>query len=179
MYTYHGVGKRGGRYIQGEPTPLVIPTTPRKGRGTRNTYSYGKGPGTIDAYPLDRMTRTCENITFPYQLLRKQRKPTVSLRDKTRGILSWLECGHSGYRPQGSWGKVTFSQAVILFTGGGGRVSASVHAGIPHNPPGKACPRCMLGDTVNKRAVCILLECNSCFVKCERLYILSRFFKSF
>ena len=35
-----------------------------------------------------------------------------------------------------------------------------MHAGIP--PPGKADPpvQCMLGDTVNKRAVCILLECN-------------------
>ena len=71
------------------------------------------------------------------------------------------------YRPERSWGKVIFSQAsVILFTGG----SASVHAGIPHPPaqrptPGKADPlpaQSMLGDTVNKRAVCILLECNSC-----------------
>ena len=59
--------------------------------------------------------------------------------------------------------------AVILSTGGG---SASVHAGIPP-PPGADTPRrhppradtpppeqCMLGDTVNERAVCILLECN-------------------
>ena len=71
-----------------------------------------------------------------------------------------------------------------------GGVSASVHAGIPpaaNTPPGADTPRantptprrrhppskhppppgadtspvqCMLGDTVNKRAVCILLECN-------------------
>ena len=39
------------------------------------------------------------------------------------------------YRPQRSWGKVMFLQAsAILLTGGGG-VSASVHAGIPHPPP--------------------------------------------
>ena len=70
------------------------------------------------------------------------------------------------YRPQRSWGKVMFSQAcVILFTRG---VSASVHAGIP--PPLGAdtptpgadtpLPQSMLGDTVNARAVLILLECN-------------------
>ena len=75
--------------------------------------------------------------------------------------------------------------SVILFTGGG---SASVYAGIPHppqhtprtrhppradtpqsrhHPPDQAPLRtdnppaqCMLGDTVHKRAVCILLECN-------------------
>ena len=53
--------------------------------------------------------------------------------------------------------------------------SASVHAGIPYPPgpgppqapPGPGTPQtrhppaqCMLGDTVNKRAVRILLECN-------------------
>ena len=43
--------------------------------------------------------------------------------------------------------------------------SASVHAGIPPwsrpNPPGAEPPpeQCMLGDTANKRAVRILLEC--------------------
>ena len=43
--------------------------------------------------------------------------------------------------------------------GGRGRGSASVHAGI--HPPGADTPReqCMLGDTGNKRAVRILLEC--------------------
>ena len=62
--------------------------------------------------------------------------------------------------------------SVILFTGG----SASVHAGIPppgsRHPPGSRPPleqtppreqtpqeQCMLGDTGNKRAVSILLEC--------------------
>ena len=90
------------------------------------------------------------------------------------------------YRPQRSWGKVIFSQAcVILFTGG----SASVHADIPpttdQGPPGAGTPppqeqadtpqsrtppphgagttplaQSMLGDTVNARAVRILLECN-------------------
>ena len=74
------------------------------------------------------------------------------------------------------WGKVIFLHlSVILFTGG----SASVHSGISTQeqtppPPGPGTPRsrrspplradpsmqCMLGDTVNKRAVCILLECN-------------------
>ena len=55
--------------------------------------------------------------------------------------------------------------SVILFTGGG---SASVHAGIPpfplpsRHPTGAGTPpvQCMLGYMVNKRAVCILLECN-------------------
>ena len=79
---------------------------------------------------------------------------------------------------------------MILFTGGGG--SASVHARIPQpllgadsphgksDPPGKETPlqgrplwqgdpatQCTLGDTVNKRAVFILLECNSCCVYCQ------------
>ena len=71
--------------------------------------------------------------------------------------------------------------SVILFTGGGG-VSASVHAGIHppwHTPPRTDTPwantplgvdtppgskhpppaQCMLGNTANKRAVRILLEC--------------------
>ena len=55
--------------------------------------------------------------------------------------------------------------------------SASVHAGIPlvaDTPPSRSIPlrrrhplgtrhpppQCMLGDTVNKQVVCILLECN-------------------
>ena len=76
------------------------------------------------------------------------------------------------YRLQRSWGKVIFSQAcVILLTGG----SASEHAGIPPpppnqgpgtppgpGPPGSRHPppaQSMLGDTVNARAVRILLEC--------------------
>ena len=71
-----------------------------------------------------------------------------------------------------------FSSVCQEFCPQGG--SASVHAGIPPpcqgDPPYKADPpplarrpppasqtppaQCMLGDTVNKRAVCILLECN-------------------
>ena len=48
--------------------------------------------------------------------------------------------------------------SVILFTVGGGGMSASVHAGI--HPLGADPPtQCMLGDTGNKRAVRILLEC--------------------
>ena len=89
----------------------------------------------------------------------------------------------SSYRTQRSWGKVMFLQAsVILSTGGG---SASVHAGITpppsrsrhtpqeqahppsRHPPGAGTPpeqapplaQSMLGDTVNARAVRILLEC--------------------
>ena len=61
------------------------------------------------------------------------------------------------YRPQRSWGKVIFSQAsVILFTG---RVCLS--ACWDTLLPGKETPpaHCILGDTVYKRAVCILLEC--------------------
>ena len=43
--------------------------------------------------------------------------------------------------------------------------SALVHAGILPPPARRHPPaQCMLGDTVNKQAVCILLECNSCFV---------------
>ena len=46
------------------------------------------------------------------------------------------------YRPQRSWAKVIFSQACVKNSvhggGGGGRVSASVHAGIP--PPDQAPP---------------------------------------
>ena len=38
--------------------------------------------------------------------------------------------------------------------------SASVHAGIPPRSSPPPQPRCMLGDTVNKQAVRILLECN-------------------
>ena len=68
------------------------------------------------------------------------------------------------------WGKVIFSVACVknsVHREGG---SASVHAGIPPGtkhpqeqaPPGPGTPseQCMLGDSVNKRAVCILLECN-------------------
>ena len=41
------------------------------------------------------------------------------------------------YRPQRSWAKVIFSQACVKNSVhvGGGRVSASVHAGIHHSPP--------------------------------------------
>ena len=66
----------------------------------------------------------------------------------------------SYYRPQTKFAKVMFLHvSVILSTGGG---SASVHVGIP--PP---------GDTVNERAVCILLECNLvtclfCFINLVR-----------
>ena len=58
------------------------------------------------------------------------------------------------YRPQGSWGKVMFLQAsVILSTVGG--VPDQVHLPDQVHPPVQS----MLGDTVNARAVRILLEC--------------------
>ena len=89
-----------------------------------------------------------------------------------------------------------FSSVCQEFCSQGG--SASVHAGIPR-PPRADTPRsgqpprgvdtpsgadtpptrqpppaqCMLGDTVNKRAVCILLECNLVFnVICDGLSVL-------
>ena len=70
------------------------------------------------------------------------------------------------YRPQRSLGNVMFLHVfVILFTGGRG-VSGSVHAGIhpprSRQPPGadtRPPVQRMLGDTGNKRAVRILLQC--------------------
>ena len=69
------------------------------------------------------------------------------------------------YRLQRSWGKVIFSQAsVILFTGRG---LPQCMLGYHTSPQDQAPPQTrhplaqsMLGDTVNARAVCILLECN-------------------
>ena len=70
------------------------------------------------------------------------------------------------------WGKVIFSVECVKNSVHRGR-SASVHAGIlpPSSKAGHPWQgdtlsiqippvQCMLGDTVNKRAVCILLECN-------------------
>ena len=86
----------------------------------------------------------------------------------------WQICVEYCYRPQTKFAKVMFLHlSVILFTGG---VSASVHAGIhppeqtptphweqtppsKHTPPWEQTPPCMLGDTGNKRAVRILVEC--------------------
>ena len=86
------------------------------------------------------------------------------------------------YRPQRSWGKVMFLQAsVILLTGGGAWPSQpppdQAHPPpdqVHHHPPGPSTPpgpgtpprpgtppaQSMLGDTVNARAVRILLKCN-------------------
>ena len=91
----------------------------------------------------------------------------------------------SCYCPQRSWGKVIFSQAsVILFTGGLPQCMLGCHMpppqdqagtpkdqapprpGTPPGPgtlpgPGRHPPeQRILGDTVNERVVCILLECN-------------------
>ena len=93
--------------------------------------------------------------------------------------LAWTSVVHTLYvkaniyHPQRSWGKVYFSQAsVILFTGVGGW--GCRHLGRPPwqgRPPSKETPpaQCMLGDMDNKRAVCILLECNSCSINWHHL----------
>ena len=99
--------------------------------------------------------------------------------DKTDPLLNELCRLGYYYRPQRSWSKVIFSQAsVILFTGG--VCLSACWDTIPHQaPPDQAPPRTrhppphlgpvpppgtrqapILGDTVNERAVCILLECN-------------------
>ena len=65
------------------------------------------------------------------------------------------------YRPQRSWGEVIFSEACV---------KNSVHGGAcwdtyppqKQTPPRKQTPlpvQCMLGDTANKQAVHIILEC--------------------
>ena len=84
------------------------------------------------------------------------------------------------YRPQRSWGKVMFLQvSVILLTGGclpqcmlGYHTPREQTPTRSRHPPWKQTPpppgsRChpppvqsMLGDTVNARAIRILLECN-------------------
>ena len=72
---------------------------------------------------------------------------------------------HSYYCPQRSWGKVMFLHVcVILFSVHVLSACWDTHPPWQGDPPGKETPpaQCMLGDTVNKRAVCILLECNSC-----------------
>ena len=78
------------------------------------------------------------------------------------------------------WGKVIFSVACVknsVHEGWGVCLSAcwdpprektpSLGPSTPgsRHPPGNRHPpaQCMLGDTVNKRAVCILLECNLVF----------------
>ena len=65
--------------------------------------------------------------------------------------------------------------SVILFTGGSAQCMLGYHTPRTRHPPGTRHPhpltrhphprpgtplQCMLGDTVNKLAVCILLECN-------------------
>ena len=97
----------------------------------------------------------------------------------------------ANYRPQTKFAKVIFLQlSVILFTGGvclsacwdttttpGTQdqtpLPLSRHPRDQSPPPTQeqAPPptaQCMLGDTVNRRAVCILLECNLVW-KCNRV----------
>ena len=76
------------------------------------------------------------------------------------------------YRPQRSWGKVMFLHvSVILFTGGVCPIAfwdTQTPPGTRHTLPLGSTPlradppsaQCILGDTGNKRAVRILLECN-------------------
>ena len=44
------------------------------------------------------------------------------------------------YRPQRSWAKAMFLQTSVILSTGGGRVSASVHAGMPDPPLGAGTP---------------------------------------
>ena len=116
-------------------------------------------PAYTEADPplMNRITDSCKNITFPQLRL----WPVIITTHKV-------------------WRKVIFSVACVKNSVHRG--SASLHAGIrPPPPPGTTradTPRtrhslgedtpleqtpqeqCMLGDSVNKRAVCILLECN-------------------
>ena len=92
--------------------------------------------------------------------------------------------GFHNYRPQRSWGKVMFLQASVILLTGGGAWPGPPGPGTPpprhtpqahpptrhprHTPPTRHPPRPgtlppgenMLGDTINVRAVRILLECN-------------------
>ena len=53
----------------GYPTHWIPYPIPQKGHGTRDTPQ--KGPGTSDTLlPVDRMTHSCENMTFPQLLWR-------------------------------------------------------------------------------------------------------------
>ena len=70
------------------------------------------------------------------------------------------------------WGKVIFSVACVknsVYRNGGGLHQCML--GYPPTPLARRPPwqgrpptQCMLGDTVNKRAVCILLECNLVYI---------------
>ena len=65
-----------------------------------------------------------------------------------------------------------FLQVCVILFMGGVCLSACWDTPQQGDPPGKETPRqgrsspvqCMLGDKVNKQAVCILLECNSCSI---------------
>ena len=76
------------------------------------------------------------------------------------------------YRPQRSWGKVMFLQASVILSTGGGSTWPGTPPGpgtppwdqvhpLDQAPPQTTTPpaQSMLGDTVNARAVRILLEC--------------------
>ena len=98
-------------------------------------------------------------------------------RIKSHVSFFFIVCGAFNYRPQMKFAKVMFLHLpVILFTGRGVCLSACwyTHA-LEQTPssPGGDTPQeqtpptaeCMLGDTGNKRAVRILLEC--IFVQCN------------
>ena len=66
------------------------------------------------------------------------------------------------YRPQRSWGKIMLFTRVCDSVHRRRGLSATLHAGI------HPLAQCMLGDTVNEWAVCILLECNLVHTVWER-----------
>ena len=136
----------------------------------------------------DWRTHTTENITFPQLHWRAVKTKTpgflisrwhcsrnsmiCNIKRRTSNVimrtLNHLTCqfpvtvfAHF-YRPQQSCGKVMFLHlSVILFTEG------LPYPPLGRHPQGRQPPwantspaQCMLGDTVNKRAVRILLECN-------------------
>ena len=101
--------------------------------------------------------------------------------DKFGFVLNLVQsCITNFYRPRRSWGKVIFSVVCVKNSVHRGEGSSPLHAGIPpppceqtpsgadlpptSRPPPPGCrptpAQCMLGDTGNKRAVRILLECN-------------------
>ena len=50
----------------GHTHPPDMPTPPGHAHPSGHIHPPQKGPGTRDAHPvMDRMTDTCENITFP------------------------------------------------------------------------------------------------------------------
>ena len=91
-------------------------------------------------------------------------------------ILKCTEVSHLGqakvfnYRPQRSWGKVIFSQAsVILLTGGHAWLLRGGVCVVAPGGGGRAWYTTRYGDTINERAVRILLECILVVIKFQTM----------